>query len=308
MNDYYLYDQLINRLLNSSDPVSKRDIADYLNVKVKTVKRLKDNINEFGIIIDEISGVNGGYYISNRSIFKRSPLSKKDISVLENIRMIIQNDNSILNQNDCISVLDKLVRQTEPIDDIITSVSNGFPLKMPQEELLIYYNQLVFAIQNFQKCEMVYQKANSDSVESYIIDPFELVKRSSAWYVNCKKGQEKNDIRQFKLNRIIKLKVLNERFIKDSTYRYNSDSLKKIKMKLKIKNRSYVDELVIGKNPKITYIDKNTIILETEIEGEFIAYGFIHSLGQDCEVLEPSELRMRIKNDIEDALKLYEDK
>ena len=38
MNDYYLYDQLINRLLNSSDPVSKRDIADYLNVKVKTVK------------------------------------------------------------------------------------------------------------------------------------------------------------------------------------------------------------------------------------------------------------------------------
>ena len=67
MNDYYLYDQLINRLLNSYDPVSKRDMADYLNVKVKTVKRLKDNINEFGIIIDEISGVNGGYYISDYS-------------------------------------------------------------------------------------------------------------------------------------------------------------------------------------------------------------------------------------------------
>ena len=30
MNDYYLYDQLINRLLNSSDPVSKKDIADLL--------------------------------------------------------------------------------------------------------------------------------------------------------------------------------------------------------------------------------------------------------------------------------------
>ena len=33
MNDYYLYDQLINRLLNSYDPVSKRDIADYLSRK-----------------------------------------------------------------------------------------------------------------------------------------------------------------------------------------------------------------------------------------------------------------------------------
>ena len=44
MNDYYLYDQLINRLLNSYDPVSKRDMADYLNVKVKTVKRLKGKL------------------------------------------------------------------------------------------------------------------------------------------------------------------------------------------------------------------------------------------------------------------------
>ena len=46
MSDYYLCNQLISHLLNAVDPISKADLANFLGVSAKVVKRLKESINE----------------------------------------------------------------------------------------------------------------------------------------------------------------------------------------------------------------------------------------------------------------------
>ena len=305
MSDYNLCNQLINHLLNASDPISKADLANFLGVSAKVVKRLKDAINEEGMIITEFNGVGGGYFIENKSLFHREPLSLKDQQSLLNIKSIIEKDQSIINQNEYIKTLEKIAKNKESSEDIISSVVNGFPLAMPKEQLTEYYERLSFAIENTRKVSIEYHKPNSSKNEFYVVHPFDLLKKNNAWYFNSKKDEDVSQGRQFKLNRIVRLEVLDEKYFKTKDYTSKGVTLKTIKVRLKIKDSSFVDEVIIGRNPKIEYLDPNTLILETELEGEYITKGFILSLGSNCEVLEPENLRNEIAEELQKALDVY---
>lgn len=305
MSDYHLCNQLINHLLNAADPISKGDLANFLGVSAKVVKRLKDSINEGGMIITEYDGVGGGYFIENKSLFHREPLTEKDQQSLLNIKSILEKDQSIINQKEYIKTLEKVVKNKKSTEDVISSVVNGFPLAMPKEQLIKYYDQLLFAIENTRKISIEYHKPNSSKNELYIVHPFELLKNNNAWYFNSKKDDDVTQTRKFKINRIVNLKVLDQKYLKTQDYTSKGASLTSIKVKLKIKNSSFIDEVIIGKNPKVEYLDSNTIILDTEIEGEYIVKGFILSLGANCEVLEPINLRREIKDEIQKSLSLY---
>lgn len=305
MSDYFLCNQIINHLLNASDPISKRDLANFLGVSSKVVKRLKESINEEGMIITEYDGVGGGYFIENKSLFRREPLNAKDQQSLLSIKSIIEKDQSIINQKEYIKTLEKVANNKESTVDIISSVVNGFPLAMPKEQLTEYYDQLLVAIENCRKIIIEYHKPNTNKSESYIVHPFELLKNNNAWYFSAKKDEDITQTRQFKLNRIVTLKVLDEKYLKTKEYTTNGTSLKLTKVKLKIKNSSFIDEVIIGKCPRIEYIDSTTIILETELEGEYITKGFILSLGSKCEVLEPEDLKMEIMDELQRTMELY---
>lgn len=305
MSDYYLCNQLINHLLNASDPISKRDLATFLGVSAKVVKRLKESINEDGMIITEYNGVGGGYFIENKSLYRREPLNAKDQQSLLNIKSILEKDKSIINQLEFIKTLEKVANNRESSTDIISSVVNGFPLAMPREKLTKYYDQLLFAIENTRKISIEYHKPNSNKNEFYIVHPFELLKNNNAWYFNSKKDDDTTQTRQFKLNRIVELRVLDQKYFKTKDYTSKGSTLKSIKIKLRIKNSSFIDEIIIGKNPKIEYIGSNTLILETELEGEYITKGFILSLGSNCEVIEPESLRKEIMEELQKTVDLY---
>lgn len=305
MSDYSLCNQLINHLMNASDPVSKGDLANFLGVSAKVVKRLKESINEEGMVITEYDGVGGGYFIENKSLFHRVPLTEKDQQSLLNIKSIIEKDQSIINQKEYLKTLEKVAKNRKSTEDVISSVVNGFPLAMPKEQLTRYYDQLLFAIENTRKISIEYHKPNSNKNEFYTVHPFELLKNNNAWYFNSKKDDDITKTRQFKLNRIVSLTVLDQKYLKTKEYTSKGTSLKSIKVKLLIKNSSFVDEVIIGKNPKIEYIDSNTIILETELEGEYITRGFVLSLGSNCIVLEPQDLKKWVKEEIEKTIDLY---
>lgn len=305
MSDYQLYNQLINHLLNSADPIPKKKLANHLGVSSKTVKRLKDAINDENAIIEEYEGKYGGYYIANKNIFQRIPFTQKDYQTLLNIKSLMEKDTSIFNQQDCIRTLEKISKRSGASEDIISSVVNGFPLAMPKEQLATYYDQLLYAIENCFKAKMIYHKPNSDKNESYTVQPFELTKRNNAWYFNAVKDDNPDQKRNYKLNRIVNLEIMNEKFLKTLLHVTKGTSMPMYKVKLKIRDSGFVDEIIVGNNPKITYLDSKTLILETEMEGEYITKGFILSLGKNCEVLEPVSLRQEIIQELLVALDQY---
>ena len=305
MSDFHLCNQLINHMLNAADPISKSDLAKFLGVSAKVVKRLKDSINEEGLIITEYDGVGGGYFIENKSLFHREALSERDQQLLLNIKSIIEKDQSIINRKEYLIALEKVAKNKRSSEDVISSIVNGFPLAMPIEQLNRYYNQLLFAIENTRKISIEYHKPNSSKSDFYVVHPFELLKNNNAWYFNAIKDDDITQTRQFKLNRIVNITVLDQKYLKTKDYSSKGMTLKPVKVKLKISNSSFIDEVIIGKNPKIEYLNSKTILLETDLEGEYFTRGFILSLGSNCEVLEPDYLRVKIMEELQKTIDIY---
>lgn len=74
-----------------------------------------------------------------------------------------------------------------------------------------YYNMLSKSINNRNKCYIEYYSKEHDSMTKRVIRPYELIILDNEWGVAafCENKQE---IRHFYLNRISKLKVLDEKY------------------------------------------------------------------------------------------------
>lgn len=104
-SDYLLYQKLIDCLFNAEYPFSKARLADCLGVSSKTIKRLKDSINTDEPLIEEVDGVNGGYFINtkNKDLFIRKTLSSFFVNCAQlkpnNIDMYVELFSIIANLN-----------------------------------------------------------------------------------------------------------------------------------------------------------------------------------------------------------------
>ena len=279
--------------------VTANELANKFEVSVRTIYRDIDSISCAGIPIYALQGKGGGIEIAEDFVLSKSLLSENEkqqiMSSLKGLdNTAIQHENELLTK---LSALFKM-KSTNWIEVDFNNWQNN---KLYEKT----FDGIKSAILSKKIISFTYFSSNEKET-SRSVKPVRLLFKSQDRYLYafC---LLRNDFRYFKLSRIKNLEIHTEKFnnsfedviLKKEMPHENTVHIK-VKFDRKVAFRVY-DEL----NKEITEDDEGNLYSEIEIPNDYNLYNYIFSFGDGAEVLEPKEIRIRIKEIINKMAEKY---
>lgn len=287
--------KIVYRLLGAGE-VTAAELAESLEVSVRTIYRDIDALSAAGIPIYTTAGRNGGIRLLEGFVLDKAVLSEKE---KQEILVALQSINAVQNMSGS-GTLQKLSALFKIHSENWLEVD--FSRWGTEESDNKKFELLKSAVIHCKKVKIRYAGSAGNEAER-IIEPLQLAYKAKAWYLKafC---TEKQDYRLFKLNRILDLDVLEERFI----YR-------DIPEQTDTREEKY--NLITLRFPKETayrvYDEFDEKQIERQADGDFIVRarmpedawltGFLLSFGTQVEILSPDSLKNVLA---EQAKKIYE--
>ncbi len=278
--------------------VTAPELADKFEVSVRTVYRDIDWISRAGIPIYATRGKGGGIEIDSNFIIDKAMLTPDE---KEQILVALNSTKDIneLEQSDLIKKLSVLfdLKNSNWIEVDSTNWKKS-------DRYINLFEDIKFAIIHKKFITFEYY-SNKLEYTKRKIKPIRLVLKSWSWYVYgyC---DLRDDFRFFKLSRMKNNFVHEDGFGDD----YSNLVIKKefneqesVRVKLKFNksqaNRVYDEgfDKVVGKD--------DYLFVELDLPRDYL-YSYILSFGSDVEVLEPEELRIKIKEISNEIKNIYE--
>lgn len=293
--------------LSEEEEVSKRTIK-------KDIQTLKYTFNAPIFY----SKKNGGYYFKEDWNFPLNFLSAGEILTLfiannilkefkstpffETAKTLTRKLQELLPEN--------LIISSEDLENIL-SVSIS-PIKI-KKDILKTFDKIFKAIRENRRIKIVYYTIMRDETSERILDPYHIYNSEGIWYLVafCHK---RNEFRDFALDRIKEIEILNERFERDKNFniknylnqafRIYKGKIETIKLKFDSYQSKWIKERIWHESQEIKELDDGSIILKingnrNEIKRWIIGY------GSHVEVLEPESFRDEIVEEIKKLEKLY---
>ena len=278
--------------------VTANELSEKFEVSVRTIYRDIDVISSAGIPIYATQGKGGGIEIADDFVLKKSLLSEKEqeqilvaLKGLEGINK--QYENELLTK---LSAFFK-IKNTNWIEVDFTNWQRG----NEYDEL---FNYIKSAIINKNIIRFTYFSSNEKET-SREVKPIRLLFKGWDWYVYtfC---LLRNEFRYFKLSRIRDLKILDENF--EDSYE-DVVLIKKMEYKdtvhVKLKFDRKVAFRVYDEMGDIKEDEEGNLYAEIELPNDYNLYNYIFSFGESVEVLEPIEIRNKIREMINKMSKKY---
>lgn len=278
--------QIVYYLLDKGQATAP-ELAARLEVSVRTIYRDIDALSAAGIPVYAEVGRNGGIRLMNDFVLDQVVLSGEEkqeiLAALQSVNITRNIAESRTLQK--LSALFAIPSENWLEVDFSRWGNQGFDKEK--------FELLKSAVIHCRQVKIRYAGADGGEGERNV-QPYKLVYRSKAWYLKafC---MEKQDMRTFKLNRILELTLLEEHFVRRSFPEEPEDA-----------EENY--PLVILRFPKeMAYrvydeFDQNQI--ERQENGDLIAaarmpedgwlISFLLSLGTQVEILSPAYLREEI--------------
>jgi len=162
------------------------------------------------------------------------------------------------------------------------------------------------AILEKYKIEFMYHSKNGE--RRILLDPYLVVFQWSSWYVFGFED-EKQGFRLFKLNRLCKLNVTDSTFLVQNTCkekldftRYFTDEIQAIILFDKDRKYRLIDEY--GENCFVE-LANGKLQFEFPFTNEDYLLSWVLSFGEKAELIEPNELREKLKIIMQNAFNLY---
>lgn len=301
----------IMNLLIHNERMTVVHLAEKLKVSKRTIYRDIEALNEAGVPVVSFSGQDGGLGISEDYKIDKSFLSTDELkSILVGLNALIEVDKT----NELNTMIAKLpVKSREEVvdnGDTIIDLSSWFD----DHPLRDYISDLRTAIRNHNIVVVAYQMKVGYSKKE--IEPYRLLFKYSAWYMYAY-YQKVNGFRLFKLNRIIKYKILDDKFtprdyhiedirlLFDKQY-FNLDKQENV-MKVILKYNK-VDEAYLvdrmGTQKFVFDLENQTISF---ITGDMPwVVNFLMGLEDKAKVISPLSLQEKVRKRINKMNKLYE--
>lgn len=278
--------------------VTANELSEKFEVSVRTIYRDIDVISSAGIPIYATQGKGGGIEIADDFVLKKSLLSEKEqeqilvaLKGLEGINK--QYENELLTK---LSAFFK-IKNTNWIEVDFTNWQRG----NEYDEL---FNDIKSAIINKNIISFKYFSSNEKET-SRQVKPIRLLFKGWDWYVYtfC---LLRNEFRYFKLSRIRDLKILDENF--EDSYE-DVVLIKKMEYKdtvhVKLKFDRKVAFRVYDEMGDIKEDEEGNLYAEIELPNDYNLYNYIFSFGESVEVLEPIEIRNKIRDMINKMSRIY---
>jgi predicted DNA-binding transcriptional regulator YafY len=298
---------IITYLLNH-EKAKAHELANKLEVSVRTIYRDVDAIAQAGIPITTYQGADGGIGIVEGFKLDKGLLSNNEVlSIVAGLKGI----NSISEDVKIELLIEKLTGVTTNTEYM--PIGNEIMIDLSpwnkNNQLADKIKQLKRTIRERRFVEFLYY--SNDHSTKRRVEPHVIVFKETNWYLYafC---LLRNDFRLFKLRRI------NELSVTENSFKIREFSLDRIEWEGEFEDKN--DELIVAlfdKSMKYTVNDIFGVNNYETLEDESIKvsfsygqnswiYGFLLSFGDKVEVLSPDKLRQRIKEMAVNISRVYD--
>lgn len=290
-------------LLMEKPQMTAKELAAIFEVSERTIYRDIDKLSLAGIPIYTNQGKHGGISILPDYVLDKAVLTTEEKKkILESLNAL--NEVSLSSDNDAVSKLRSFFGEQSQdwIEIEFSSWGNS------QEDAAIF-EQIKNAILEHYYMEITYS-GNQEGMVERKIKPIKLCFKDQAWYLYaycCLR----EDYRFFKLKRISRITLLDNRFepeivgkVLPAVSKKYSNSTESILVILEISKemafRAY-EEL-----SNITVTDSGKLLCKIEVTDINWFISYVLSYGSHMCILEPLEIKERVKQEIEKMQHLYE--
>lgn len=279
--------------------VTANELAEKYEVSIRTIYRDIDVLSSAGIPIYATQGKGGGIEIADDFVLKKSFLSENEQEQI----LIALKGLELTNKEYENELLTKLIAlfKTKNTNWIEVDFTNWQRSKSYDE----LFKDIKSAIINKNIVRFIYFSSNKKET-SRKVKPIRLLFKGWDWYVYafC---LSRNDFRYFKLSRIKEFEILPNTFEDDfdsivlkKEIEYEETVFVKVKFDREMAFRVY-DEV----SSAIEEDEDGSLYATVELPNDYNLYNYIFSYGDAAEVLEPKEIRDKIKNIINIMAKKY---
>ncbi|MCQ6563480.1 helix-turn-helix transcriptional regulator [Paenibacillus mendelii] len=303
----------ITILLLNRKRVQAQELADRLEVSLRTIYRDLESLNLAGIPIVSYTGAEGGFEIMENFRLDRQMLSFDELIALSTALRGLQSTQAFSNQN-LDGLLDKvgaLVSKAEQgrmagADQVIVDLN---PWKSSSSERN-KYDTLHKAVSDKRLIRFTYTNGQGGETER-CIEPMGLVLKGYTWYLHgyC---LNRNDYRMFRLSRIRNLLILEDTFqrrmVTLSELNANWDPQRDSKMvdlvlrftgPAKVPAEDHFDSDEIERQPD------GTLIVRVRYPDNDWLIGFLLQFRTDLFILEPPHIAEAVRKSALEISKLY---
>lgn len=271
------------------------ELAEKLEVSVRTIYRDIDALSSAGIPIYAETGRNGGIHLMNDFVLDKAVLSKEEkqeiLIALQSINITKENDSQTLQK---LSAIFNLSSENW----LEVDFSRWGNKKTDNDKFELLKSAIIY-----QKCIKITYISSYEEVIERIVQPLKLLYKSMSWYLKAY-CTLKQDYRIFKLTRITKLEVQSVGFSYKEFPKLEESSqqtYKKIILRFpkEVAYRVY-DEFDITQGE----IQENgDLIVSAEMPEDTWLIGYLLTFGTQVDIIEPIYLKDVLA---EQARKIYE--
>ena len=275
-------------ILRSRKKVTRRELAEELEVTVREVTRYKGDLEYAGVNILTTAGKYWGYELQGNDYLLNLDLSDNEILALDSTLETLKSSGSHL-YYDLRNIKDKIYASiSEEKKHNNEEYSIGVTIKANYEEERNKWLTINESLLSLRKILITYIDSNGKESER-IIRPLGLYTYYGANFcvAFC---EDKKALRSFKIIRIKDITKLKDTFHRDD---FNL--------------KEYLDNK-IGLNDEVIedFIDDGFIIYSAKAKGKTDLINWILGMGSNCSILEPASLKEDIINEYKKCIEKYE--
>ena len=191
---------LMLEYLSTGRKYSIQELSDLLEVSTRMIRIYKDELEKSGIYIDTLRGIYGGYVLNKHINFPYLLFNNKDINTIKSCSSLIKD----------LELKEKLEIISKKIETNILKEENKNIIFITEDNELNVYNKLSKAIKNHNKVRIKYYNLqHGESIRT--IYPLGMYLFHDEWWCSSY-WEEKDDMRQFHIKRILECEILYESF------------------------------------------------------------------------------------------------
>lgn len=305
-------------MLSENKKVTAKQIAEKLEINIRTVYRYIDTLSASGIPIISDSGHNGGYTLLNS--FIKAPLffnAEEQIALMHSTYFAKESGYFLSEVLDEATLKlkihsnqdkEKRVEENLVWFEVIKSTGNI------STELLL--KKLKSSITNKLSVEIEYRKNHEEQPNTRVIAPYGIVYWKNNWYIVafC---YRRNEIRSFRVDRINNLRETTNTFERPKEFSASKflmngllEGNKESYIQLIIEgNSSALNSLCqhwyLGNNATDTTSNRVIFLLEKEIIYKYIP-NILLPYGKSIKIIEPVSLKQKMVEILSDLISYYE--
>jgi len=234
-------------MLSSNKKITAKQIAEKLELNIRTVYRYIDALITSGVPILSDSGHNGGYSLIND--FHQAPL----VFDIEEKKALLyataHAKDSGFPFNDALDrAIEKIkLYSTEEQGRILNRYIEGFEVANQHigPELKVLLEAITLSIASEQSIEMTYRTKNEEHHQTRMIDPYGILYWTNRWYLVgfC---HLRGEIRSFRVDRIIKMNGTELTFVRPKDFSAKTFFLRSLMVDMS-ENAAIIPLILTGK-------------------------------------------------------------